>query len=261
MGETVTLRGRKKLYIFVEEAISTEHFSSFFRGGGSRTHSHTPKCTQTHTVVTQYTPLLLQSKKKTPENRMFNLYLLCTTLTTLEGQKESLAVVTLCFNSRILICCEISTKQLLSGTTISINPPTPPPRFPSHACWWIMVLYPLERRLHEARSVENRGRVTTDTSATSVLSPHQKSERSGIHASVRQRLMVLTHFTWQENVWCHNTSLCIFAPWVWVGMWFNGFMSFVSMSSAYGNLLLMCKCVCVCACVQVLVLKVSVFGD
>lgn len=29
-----------------------------------------------------------------------------------------------------------------------------------------MVLYPVERHLHEARSVENRGRVTTDTSAT-----------------------------------------------------------------------------------------------
>ncbi|TNM89468.1 hypothetical protein fugu_003702 [Takifugu bimaculatus] len=34
-----------------------------------------------------------------------------------------------------------------------------------------MVLYPLEQHLHEARSVENRGRVTTDTSATSVLPP------------------------------------------------------------------------------------------
>lgn len=61
---------------------------------------------------------------------MFNLYLLCRTLTTLEGEKESLAVVTLCFNSRILICCEISTKQLLSGTTISINPHHPPSPVP-----------------------------------------------------------------------------------------------------------------------------------
>lgn len=55
-----------------------------------------------------------------------------------------------------------------------------------------MVLYPLEQHLHEARSVENRGRVTTDTSATSVRSPNQTSENSGIHASVRQRPMVLT---------------------------------------------------------------------
>lgn len=89
MGETVTLRGRKKLYIFVEEAINAS--PPFLLGGGSLTHTHTrvhtyTRCCRTVRIL-QCTVLLLQSKKKTPENQMFNLYL-CTTLTTLEGEKK-----------------------------------------------------------------------------------------------------------------------------------------------------------------------------
>lgn len=75
MGETVTLRGRKKLYIFVGEAISTEQFSSFFRGGGvldslthPQVHTYTHRC---HTVHT--TSFTVQEKDPRKPNVQFIL--------------------------------------------------------------------------------------------------------------------------------------------------------------------------------------------